>query len=72
MSNAIVIQSFVFKKEKRSKINLATQKQEVSMIRRSMLDAVTAKQRMSIPFSYTWLKFKTGFFGLTLKRGVIA
>lgn len=70
MANAIVLQSFVFKKENRSKINLAKQKQEVSMVRRSMLDAVTAQERLTVPFRFKWLKFKTGFFGLVLKRGV--
>lgn len=71
MSTAIVTNDTRFTKEKRGKINLATQKKEFSMVRnRSLLDAVTAKQRLSTPFSYTWLKFKTGFFGLTLLKGV--
>jgi hypothetical protein len=54
----------------RSKINLALKKKEFSMvIKRSLLDAVTAKERLKVPFRYLWLKFKTGFFGLTLLKG---
>lgn len=34
-------------------------------------DIVSSKQRLSIPFSYKWLKLKTGFFGLVLARGII-
>ncbi len=71
MSNAILIQSIRFTKGKRNKFNLAIKKQEVSMIRRSKLDAVTAQERLSTPFRYRWLKFTTGFFGLTLQKGVI-
>ena len=69
MANAIVIHSLVLKKEDRSKIKLAMKKQEVSMDKK-LLDYVTPKQRMKIPFAYKWLKFKTGFLGLVLARGV--
>ena len=70
MGKAIVLQSNVFIKPKRSKIKLAQKKQEVSMVKRSLLDVVTATERLKIPFSYKWLKFKTGFLGLILKKGV--
>lgn len=33
-------------------------------------DRITAKQRLKIPLGYRWLKFKTAFLGLTLKRGI--
>jgi hypothetical protein len=71
MANAIIANEFGFRKIKGSKIALATKEKEFSMARSLLLDTVTPAQRMSIPFRFHWLKFKTGFFGLTLKRGII-
>ena len=71
MANAIVANEWSFTKKKRSKLSLASKKQEVSpMVRRSLLDVVTSKERLSIPFKFRWLKFKTGFFGLVIRKGV--
>lgn len=71
MATAILTNVPRFTSANRSKINLATQKKEFSMVKnRPMLDIVKPKERMSIPFSYKWLKFKTGFFGLVLRKGV--
>lgn len=71
MSTAILTTNLGLTNRERSKIKLAIRKKELSMVRnRSLLDVVTAKQRMKVPFSYSWLKFKTGFFGLVLQKGV--
>lgn len=68
MATAILTNVLGFTNLKRSKIHLATKKKEFSMVNtRSVFDCVSAKERMRIPFSYKWLKFKTKYFGL--KRG---
>lgn len=57
--------------DKNSKIALAIPEKDFYMGKNTvMLDAVSAKQRVRVPFRYLWLKFITGFFGLTLKKGV--
>jgi hypothetical protein len=41
-------------------------KKEFSIMKLSRVprDAVSAKERLSVPFSYKWLKFKTYFLGI--------
>lgn len=71
MRTAIVTNAPRFTSVKRSKINLAKQKKEFSMVKyRPMLDIVTAKERLSIPFAYRWLRFKTAILAKVLLRGV--
>jgi hypothetical protein len=71
MSARIVTKKVSVAKRERSKIKLANQKKELSMVRnKPLLDVVTAKKRMKVPFSFKWLKFKVGFFGLVLQKGV--
>lgn len=66
---ATMILTNVFK-EKKSKIKLIARKKEFSMVRHNpIIDCVSARQRMRVPFRYRWLKFKTGFFGLVIKKG---
>lgn len=70
MANAIVTNVLGFTTHNRSKIYLTKQKKEFSMVNgRSLLDHVSPRQRKATPFSYRWLKFKTGFLGLVLLRG---
>lgn len=68
MANLIIANDWSFTKRKGSKIGLANQKQEVSiMVRRSLLDTITPAQRLAIPFKYRWLKFKMVIFGSLIK-----
>ena len=73
MATAILTNDVGLKKGFRSKIKRLNEKKEFSMKKRkgSTSDIVSAKERLSTPFRYKWLKFKTGFFGLVLQRGVI-
>lgn len=71
MRTAILTNASRFTSGKRSKISLASQKKEFSMVnKRSMLDVVTAKQRLSVPFKYRLLCLKNAILGLILNVGV--
>lgn len=62
MANAIIL-------SQTGKIKVAHILKELPMARSHMFDHVRPEQRLSIPFRFRWLKFKTGFFGLVLKKG---
>ena len=45
-------------------------KKELSMKKtQPILDLVTAKERLSIPFSYRWYRFKTSIYRLLTLKG---
>lgn len=72
MAVAIVPNEHGFAKQKKGKISLVSLEKGLFMARSQLLDVITPKQRKSVPFRFYWLKFKTGFFGLTLKRGLVS
>lgn len=71
MATAILTNELGLTKYFSATIEVPRRKREFSMMKRSpiIIDAVSAKERLKTPFSYKWLKFKTGFFGLVLMRG---
>jgi hypothetical protein len=71
MGIAILTNEIGLSKPSGSKLELVHRKKEFSMkLRRpSCYDHVSAKQRISTPFSYRWLKIKIRLFGLPT-RGV--
>jgi hypothetical protein len=73
MINAILTKDIRLSKPFNARIEFILRKKEFCMLKNlsPILDIISAKERLRIPFSYKWLKFKVGFFGLVLHRGVI-
>ena len=66
MATAILTNEVRLTKRFRDTIESPIRKKEFSMInrRRLSIDAISAKERLSVPFSYKWLKFETYFLGI--------
>jgi len=73
MATAILTNDVRFTKAFSGTIEGRNWKKDFSMSKRrpSIYDQVSAKERLTTPFSYRWLKFKIKFFGLAAMTGSI-
>lgn len=72
MADAIIANQEIYTKQNSSIIiNQNLHDKEVCMQRPSLIikDAIKAKSRIKKPLKFHWLKFKTSFFGLVIKKG---
>lgn len=70
MAVTIVIKDRVFTKVNKSKIGSLLKDKGYPMKSSMMRDIVTPVTRLTVPFRFRWLKFKTVFFGLVIQKGV--